>query len=98
MPRRKQAEAKPTNFDRVYEIEIDGWVIERGEIIKVKDEYGTKFKFDSLVTNTLTGSQWVDCFEIFRGQTGVSRAFRLDRIKRIPKKRGSGLVRRRKAS
>lgn len=98
MARRKQANVKATNFDRVYEVEVDGWVIERGDLIKIKDEYGAKFKFDCLVTNKLTGSQWIDCFEVYRGQSGVSRAFRVDRIKRIPKKRGSGLVRRRKAS
>lgn len=98
MARRKKVELPPTNFDRVYEIEVDGWTIERGEIIKIKDEYGAKFKFDSLVTNKTTGSQWIDCFELFRGRSGVSRAFRIERIKRIPKKRSSGLVRRRKAS
>jgi hypothetical protein len=98
MARRKKVELPPTKFERTHLIEVDGWEIERGELIKVKDEYGLKFKFDSLVTNTETGSQWVDCFEMFRGQVGVQRAFRLDRIKRIPRKRSSGLVRRRKAS
>lgn len=98
MARRKKTAPPPTNFDRTYEIEVDGWTIERGELIKVSGEYGVKFKFDSFVTNKLTGAQWVDCFEMFRGQVGVARAFRLDRIKRIPRKRGSGLVRRRKAS
>lgn len=98
MPRRKKVAPPPSNFDRTYEIDIDGWTIERGEMIKVSGEYGVKFKFDSFVTNKLTGDQWVDCFEIFRGQVGVQRSFKIDRIKRIPRKRGSGLVRRRKAN
>lgn len=98
MPRRKQVAVRDTHLDRTFEIQIDGWTIERGELIKVVGEYGTKFKFDSFVTNTLTGSQWVDCFEVFRGQVGVHRSFKVDRIKRIPRKRGSGLVRRRKAN
>jgi hypothetical protein len=47
-----------------------------------------RFKFDSLVTNTETGAQWVDCFEVYKMRTGVLRSFKIDRIKRIPKKRG----------
>jgi hypothetical protein len=98
MPKRKSVAPLPTNFDRTYEIEVDGWTIERGELVKVSGQYGVKFKFDSFVTNKLTGEQWVDCFEMSRGQVGVWRSFKIDRIKRIPRKRGSGLVRRRKTS
>jgi hypothetical protein len=64
----------------------DGKIIVRGEIFKVSGEYGLKFKFDSLVRHE-NGAEWVDCFEVFRGQTGAFRSFRSDRIKRIPKKR-----------
>lgn len=98
MPRRKKVAPLPSNFDRTYEIEVDGWTIERGDLIKITGEYGVRFKFDSFVTNKLTGSQWVDCFEMYRGQVGVQRAFKIEQVKRIPKKRGSGLVRRRKSS
>ena len=42
----------PTKFFRFPEITVDNFVIEKGEIIKVKDEWGMRFKFDSLVTNT----------------------------------------------
>lgn len=65
----------------------DGKIIEKGEIIKVSGERGVKFKFGSLTTNTVTGAQWVDCFEIFRGRVGALRSFKSDRIKRIPKRR-----------
>lgn len=65
----------------------DGFTISQGDIIKVKGEYGTKFKFWCVTTNPKTGSQWIDCFEVFRGQAGAFRSFRLERIKRIPKKR-----------
>lgn len=86
MPRRKKVEPLPTKFFRFPEITVDGFTIERGEIIKIKDEWGMKFKFDSLVTNQETGAQWVDCYEMFRGRAGCLRAFRLERVKRVPKR------------
>ena len=84
--RRVLTEAKPTNFFRFPEITVDGFTIERGDLIKIKDEWGMKFKFDSLVTNQETGAQWVDCYEMFRGRAGCLRAFRLERVKRVPKR------------
>ena len=87
MPRRKKVELKPTNFFRHPEIVVDGFTIERGEIIKVQDEHGMRFKFDNLVTNTDTGAQWVDCYEVYKARTGVLRSFKLERVKRIPKRR-----------
>ena len=99
MPRRKIEAAKPqeTKFSREFSIEIDGFTIERGELIKIRGEYGVQFKFHSFVTNTETGVQWIDCFEVHRGQVGTYRSFRLDRIKRIPKRRKKS-DRRRKPS
>lgn len=94
MPRRKKIEPTPTKFFRYPEIEVDGFIIEKGELIKIKDEWGMQFKLDGLVTNTETGAQWVDCFEMYRGRAGVLRAFRLDRVKRIPKKRGKRRAKR----
>jgi hypothetical protein len=87
MSRRKKVELPPTKFFRYPEIEVDGHIIEKGDIIKVKDEWGMRFKFDSLTTNTETGAQWVDCFEVYKARTGVLRSFNIDRIKRIPKRR-----------
>jgi hypothetical protein len=72
----------------------DGNVIERGDMFKIKGknsfgigEWGMTFKFDHLVTNTENGKIYVECFEMYRGKAGVMRAFNVDRIKRIPKKR-----------
>jgi hypothetical protein len=86
MGRRKTAEVAPTNFVTDPYMEIDGFAINAGDIIKVKGEYGVKFKFIGITTNTLTGSSWVDCFEIFRGKAQQFRAFKEDRVKRIPQR------------
>jgi hypothetical protein len=86
MPKRNRAEIAPSNFETVPYMEVKGFAINAGDIIKVAGEYGTKFKFVGVTTNTLTGSSWVDCFEIFRGKAQQFRAFRSDRIKRIPQK------------
>jgi hypothetical protein len=66
---------------------IDGFEVTQGDIIKVKGQYGGKFRFTSFTTNTFTGSQWIDCFEIQRGQTGCFRSFKIEDVKRVPKKR-----------
>lgn len=72
----------------------DGFTVERGDMFKIKGknsygigEWGITFKFDHLVTNTENGKVYVECFEMYRGKAGVMRAFPIDRIKRIPKKR-----------
>lgn len=65
---------------------VGGFEINQGDIIKVSGQYGVKFKFDSVVTNTETGSKWVDCFEIYRGASQCYRSFALDQVKRIPQK------------
>ena len=86
MARRKQAQVAPTHFVTNPYMEVGGFSIEAGDIIKVRGEYGVKFKFIGITTNELTGSQWVDCFEIFRGKAQQFRAFKEDRIKRVPQK------------
>ena len=86
MARRKNALVAPSNFVTEPFMELDGFKINAGDIIKVKGEYGIKFKFIGVTTNELTGSQWVDCFEIFRGKAQQFRAFKEDRIKRVPQK------------
>lgn len=85
--RKTGTKGAPTKFFRSHAITVDNFVIEQGEIIKVKDEWGMRFKFDSLVTNTETGAQWVDCYEVHKMRTGCLRSFRLERVKRIPKRR-----------
>jgi hypothetical protein len=92
MNRRRHAPVSDTIFSREYQLQIEKFVIEKGDLIKVKGEYGTRFKFHSLVTNTSTGSQWVDCFEMQKGSATAYRSFKIDKIKRIPVKRGRNNV------
>ncbi len=75
-----------TKFSRENSVVINGFEINRGDTIKVKDEYGGKFKFEYFVTNTETGAQWVDCFEIINKVPSVFRSFKLERVKRVPTK------------
>jgi hypothetical protein len=77
----------PVVFSRIYEMESGNFTIESGDLIKIVGEYGMRFKFVSITTNTKTGATWVDCHEVHRGQTGAFRSFSLDRVKRIPKRR-----------
>jgi hypothetical protein len=67
---------------------LDGKIIEKDEVIKIKGEYGVSFKFTAFVTNLETGAEWIDCLEIYRGQLGAIRSFHIDRVKKLPKKRG----------
>lgn len=76
-----------TKFSRVYEMEYGNFTIEKGDLIKISGEYGIKFKFLSITTNTETGATWVDCTETYRGQPGPFRSFAIERVRRIPKKR-----------
>lgn len=88
MRRRKNVPPPPTKFFRFPEITVGNFVIKKGDMIKIQDEWGMRFKFDSLVTNKETGAQWIDCFEVHKMRTGCLRSFKLDRVKRIPKRRG----------
>lgn len=98
MRRRKSVPPPETKFFRFPEITVDGFVIAKGDMIKIKDEWGMRFKFDCLVTNKETGAQWIDCYEVHKMRTGVLRSFKLDRVKRIPKRRGKRRARRGTAS
>lgn len=62
----------------------DGRVIERGEIIKIDGEWGGKFRFHEHVVRTDSGIDWIDCFEMVKGQASGWRSFRTERIKPIP--------------
>lgn len=77
----------------------DGNIVERGDMFKIRGknsfgvgEWGLTFKFNYVVTDTKIGKTYVECFEMYRGHAGVMRAFPIDRVKRIPKRR----VRKRK--
>jgi hypothetical protein len=86
MGRRKQVVVQPSNFVTEPYMEVDGFPIHAGDIIKVKGEYGSKFKFVGITTNELTGASWVDCFEVIRGVPSVFRSFKQERVKRVPKR------------
>jgi hypothetical protein len=90
---RKKAFVEPleTKFSREFSMEVNGFEINRGDIIKISGEYGLKFKFDAIVTNKETGSKWVDCFEIHRGMSHSYRSFDMGRVKRIPQKGKRGV-------
>lgn len=88
MIKRKSTKYKETNFSRVYDLEIGNFVINSGDLIKISGEHGMRFKFHSLTTNTNTGVTWVDCFEVHKRAAGCFRSFRVDRVRRIPVKRG----------
>lgn len=86
MARRKQAQVAPSNFETEPRMELNGFEIVAGDIVKVQGEWGTKFKFVGVTTNTLTGASWVDCFEIIGNVPSVYRSFKKEKIKRIPKR------------
>lgn len=86
MSRKSKAVIAPSNFVTVPYMEINGFPINQGDIVKVYGEYGARFKFVGITSNTLTGSSWVDCFEIIGTVPSVFRSFKEERIKRIPKR------------
>lgn len=86
MARRRQAEVQPSIFTTEPYFELNGFPINRGDIIKVQGEYGARFKFVGVTTNTLTGASWIDCFEIIGTVPSVFRSFKQERIKRIPQR------------
>lgn len=85
--KRNETQLQPTKFFQVPEfVTEDGFKILAGDLIKIKGEYGIKFKFQAHVTNTETGATWIDCFETYRGAAGSFRSFHTDRLKRIPQR------------
>lgn len=86
MARRKRFEVPETKFKIEPTFELNGFEINAGDVIRVRGEYGAKFKVRGLTTNTDTGATWVDCFELIRGVPSQFRAFKLERVKRIPQR------------
>ena len=86
MLKRKQATPKPTYFSREDSVNLDGFIISRGDIIKIQGEYGSIFKFIGFTTNNLTGASWVDCFEVIGGVPSVFRSFKTEKVKRVPQR------------
>jgi hypothetical protein len=88
MIKRKRTRLADTKFSRIYDLEVGNFTINSGDLIKITGEHGMRFKFHSLTTNTETGVTWVDCFEVHKRAAGCFRSFRVDRVRRIPTKRG----------
>lgn len=89
--RKKIAPVKESYFVKQDFVEIDNHLISRGDIIKIQGEHGAKFKFHSFVTNSISGAQWIDCFELINGTSSVFRSFNLERLRRLPNKRKRGI-------
>lgn len=66
---------------------VDGHIIEQGDMIKIKGEYGSRFKFISLTTNNDNGLEWVDCVEYEKGFPRATRSFDKCKVRRIPRRR-----------
>lgn len=75
------------HLEKEYEFQVGNFTILQGDIIRIAGEYGLKFQFDCIVTNTRNGAVWVDCYELDKGRVRMLRAFTIDRIKRIPVRR-----------
>jgi hypothetical protein len=88
MKKVKSVKPQNTKFVREYKLEVGNFVINQGDIIKIDGMHGDKFKFDCVVTNTENGLVWIDCFEMQKSSTGVFRSYALERVKRIPTRRG----------
>lgn len=89
MGRRKKTAAtspRETKFRTEPSFELNGFIINAGDLVKVHGEYGGKFKVVGLTTNIETNNSWVDCFEIIGGIPSVFRSFKLERLKRIPQR------------
>lgn len=86
MPRRKQVAVQETKFRTQPSFELNGFEVVAGDTIRVRGEYGSKFKVRGLTTNTETGATWVDCFELVRGIPSQFRAFKLEKVKRVPQR------------
>lgn len=66
----------------------EGRVIEPGEIIKIKGVWGTKFRFKEYVQRTDDNAkEWIDCYELEKGQNCGHRSFRPELIKPLPKRK-----------
>jgi hypothetical protein len=93
MTRRKKYVSKCKFIMEDSMVTTSGREINQGDIIKINGEWGTKFKFVNLVTNPDNNAQWVDCYQIEKGQISRYRAFRPERVKHIPKRRGKRVKR-----
>lgn len=94
MGRRKKVQTNNDPFIREDSfVNEDGRLISKGDLIKIKGVWGTKFKFLNYVTNPKNGKSWIDCIELEKGIGCGFRSFYPERVKHIPKKRGKRVKR-----
>jgi len=74
-------------YTKVGTITIDGHTIEQGEMIKIKGEHGSVFKFMNVTKNNDNGLEWVDCVEYEKGFPRAMRSFGKEKVRRISKRR-----------
>ena len=98
MARRKKVEINDPFIREESFVTEDGKPIVRGDIIKIKGVWGTKFKFLHHVTNPKNDVSWIDCIELEKGVGCGWRSFYPERAKAIPKRRGKRAKRARQSS
>ena len=97
--RRSRRNNKPDPFIRNESfVTEEGKHVSRGDIIKIKGVWGSKFRFHQHVVNPNTSIEWIDCVELERGVACGMRSFYPERVKVLPKKRGKRVNRSSKAS
>lgn len=88
MGRKKKSQVLDNGkYTKVNTIIVDGHTIEQGEMIKIKGEHGSRFKFISVTKNNDNGLEWVDCVEYEKGFPRAMRSFDKEKVSRIPKRR-----------
>ena len=85
--RRKKFKPLKSRLDLNPSFTVGNREVVAGEIVKVHGEWGLKFKVIGLVTNTSTGVQWVDVYELSKVVPAQTTAFYLERIRPLPRKR-----------
>ena len=95
MRRRKKVQTNDPFVRQESFVTEDGRSVTRGDIIKIKGIWGTKFKFHEYVTNPKNNVSWIDCVELEKGVGCGMRSFYPERVKIVPKKRGKRVKRAR---
>ena len=91
MQRRKAYKPPKSKLDIQTSFMIGNREVSAGERVKVYGVHGVKFQIIGLVTHE-NGTQWVDCYELSKGVPAQTRAFYLERIKLLPRKRRKKMV------
>lgn len=74
-------------FIREYEMVVDGKIVSKGDMIKIKGIWAKEFKFLCFVTNPKNNAEWIDCIEMEKGLGCGFRSFRPERVKPIVKRK-----------